>query len=401
MLSLAAAVSLGVTRFAYALLLPPMRADLVWSYTLAGSMNTANALGYLMGALLTPVLLRRWAVTRMVWVSALMASVCMVAGGLVVWTPALLAQRWMAGVLSAVLLVAGGVLATRIASQAPGHSGRLLGVYYGGTGWGIVASAWLVPGAAWLSHVVQTKGMDTSQWLWPWSWQWAWWGLGLWCALAAMVLRRVTGALEQSDGLPKTTAPTAAAAMPLRALVVAARAILLGYGCFGLGYIGYMTFVVALLREQGASTTDVTVFYSLLGVAVLASPWVWARLLHNSRGGQALGTLNALLGCATVLPALSSAWPAMMASGMLFGLVFLSIVASTTAWVKHNLSAAHWASGISLFTVVFALGQMAGPTVVGAIADHAGGLRAGLLVSAVVLWAGAAVAFRQKPLAQS
>ena len=36
-LSLGAAVSLGVTRFAYALLLPVMRDDLGWSYTLAGA----------------------------------------------------------------------------------------------------------------------------------------------------------------------------------------------------------------------------------------------------------------------------------------------------------------------------------------------------------------------------
>ena len=38
-LSLGAAVSLGITRFAYGLLLPVMRADLGWSYTLAGAMN--------------------------------------------------------------------------------------------------------------------------------------------------------------------------------------------------------------------------------------------------------------------------------------------------------------------------------------------------------------------------
>lgn len=36
-LSLGAAVSLGITRFAYGLLLPIMRADLGWSYTLAGA----------------------------------------------------------------------------------------------------------------------------------------------------------------------------------------------------------------------------------------------------------------------------------------------------------------------------------------------------------------------------
>ena len=36
-LALGAAVSLGLSRFAYALLLPPMRADLGWSYLTAGA----------------------------------------------------------------------------------------------------------------------------------------------------------------------------------------------------------------------------------------------------------------------------------------------------------------------------------------------------------------------------
>ena len=74
-LSLGAAVSLGVTRFAYGLLLPPMRADLGWSYTLAGAMNTANALGYLLGALATPVLLRRQAPGRLLLGGAVLATV--------------------------------------------------------------------------------------------------------------------------------------------------------------------------------------------------------------------------------------------------------------------------------------------------------------------------------------
>ena len=50
-LALGAAVSLGLARFAYALMLPPMRADLGWSYFTAGGMNTLNAAGYLAGAL--------------------------------------------------------------------------------------------------------------------------------------------------------------------------------------------------------------------------------------------------------------------------------------------------------------------------------------------------------------
>jgi hypothetical protein len=38
-------VAIGLARFAYALLLPAMRADLDWSYAQAGAMNTANAIG--------------------------------------------------------------------------------------------------------------------------------------------------------------------------------------------------------------------------------------------------------------------------------------------------------------------------------------------------------------------
>ena len=91
---------------------------------------------------------------------------------------------------------------------------------------------------------------------------------------------------------------------------------LLGYGCFGVGYIGYMTFVVALLREQGATPTDITLFYGLLGIAVVVSSRVWAGLLNRYRGGQALSILNGLLSVATLIPAMTSAWPLMMLSGL-------------------------------------------------------------------------------------
>jgi predicted MFS family arabinose efflux permease len=52
-LSLGPAVANSFARFAYALLLPAMRAELSLNYSQAGSLNTANALGYLAGALFT------------------------------------------------------------------------------------------------------------------------------------------------------------------------------------------------------------------------------------------------------------------------------------------------------------------------------------------------------------
>ena len=173
---------------------------------------------------------------------------------------------------------------------------------------------------------------------------------------------------------------------------------LAGYALFGVGYIGYMTFVIALLREQGMAGNTIMAFYALLGVAVIASPRLWAGLLDRHRDGRPLALLNALLGAATLAPALSGAWPVVLASGVLFGAVFLSVVASTTAWVRHNLPPAQWAAGIGAFTIVFAAGQIVGPTVVGWIADGPGGLARGFIVSALALWLGAMLALGQRAL---
>ena len=127
-LSLAAVVALGITRFSYGLLLPPMREDLGWSYSLAGLMNTFNAIGYLLGALSTPALMRRCGPGPLLLWSTAVASVCMVAGGLFTASGALLGQRLLAGIFSAWIFTAGGLLAARLSLRWPGHSGLLLGL---------------------------------------------------------------------------------------------------------------------------------------------------------------------------------------------------------------------------------------------------------------------------------
>lgn len=55
------------------------------------------------------------------------------------------------------------------------------------------------------------------------------------------------------------------------------------------------------------------------------------------------------------------------------------------ALVRHNLPPAPLAQGISACTILFAAGQIVGPTMVGWIADGPGGLARGLVFSAGVL----------------
>lgn len=120
--------------------------------------------------------------------------------------------------------------------------------------------------------------------------------------------------------------------------------------------------------------------------------------MTDREGGQALAILNAVLAGATLLPILAGSAPLAFLSGLVFGGVFMSVVASTTALVRHNLDEQYWSAAISAFTVVFAFGQIIGPLLVGWLADGPGGLEQGLAVSAGALAVGALLAWRQKPL---
>jgi predicted MFS family arabinose efflux permease len=377
-LALATAISLGLARFSYALMLPPMRADLGWSYLTAGAMNTANAAGYLIGALLAPAALRRCPARQVMLAGGVASGLLLWAHGALRSDEALYLLRGLTGVASAAMFVAGGLLAARLASRPGLRSGLVLGVYYGGVGAGIIVSAWLVP-----AMMVWAVPADGAAWV---PWQAAWWALGAAALLATGVCARGTRELEAPAlAAPASSPVSAAAAFPWRRMAWS----LASYFLFGVGYIGYMTFVISLLRERHVADLAITGFYSLLGLGVLASSWLWAGALQRHRGGRVMAWLNGLLIVATLLPVLSAHPVAALVSGLLFGSVFLSVVASTTAEA--------WPEGIAVFTVVFAVGQIVGPTLVGWLADGAGGLSMGLAVSAGVHALAALMAWRQRP----
>jgi MFS family permease len=247
---------------------------------------------------------------------------------------ALYALRALRGVASAATFVGGGLLAARLAAAPGAKPGLVLGLYYGGTGLGVIVSALGLP---------------------PLNWPQAWVLLGVLAAAATVGSALGTRQLERppTPGAPRVH-------LPLRPFAFG----LAGYMMFGLGYIGDMTFIVTLLREQGLATPAISAFYALLGLGVVASTWLWAGLLQRHRGGVPLALLNGLLALATALPVWGAHPVAVYASGALFGSVFLSLVASTTALVP----------------------------------DGPGGLQRGLLLSAVALALGGLLAALQRPL---
>ncbi len=368
-------VALGCARFAYALLLPAMRADLGWSFTTAGLMNTVNAVGYLVGALGTA-----WVAARLGQRSAFVGSLALCVGCLAVTASTrslevLLIVRGILGIAGAGAFVLGGAITSTISRRhTPHRAAVLVGTYFAGGGVGIVASGLLVPA------ILDARGVGG----WP----------GGWLALAALALAGSTAAT-----IAAYAAPTATRAAPgsRRVWVPGLGWLASGYLLFGAGYIGYMTFVVALLTQVGLSAQQIAAFWVLLGAAGAVSGLVWARLLRGARGGSAAAVLFVLLAVATGIPAVTAWAPALFVSGGLFGLCFLSLVGAITAAGRDAVDPQDTTAAIGMLTTVFAAGQVVGPWGAGWLADRTGGHQWGLGISAVILLVGAALCARQRP----
>jgi predicted MFS family arabinose efflux permease len=170
---------------------------------------------------------------------------------------------------------------------------------------------------------------------------------------------------------------------------------LTSYFLLALGYIGYMTFMIAFLRMHTSGAGSVMAFWMLLGLMAMLSFKPWNRLLQTSRDGRMMAWPLAVLTVGTLLPVLSAHAAALYVSAALFGISFLVPVTATTALVRLGMPAAEWPRGIALFTVVFGVGQSIGPFAAGFVADHFGGLAASIAFSAAVVAAAALCAVFQ------
>ena len=370
-LAAAPAIGLGVARFAYALVLPEMRTDLGWSWTEAGWTNTSNALGYLGGALLAARAIDAAGAERTVIGGVIACVLSLAACALLRDTASLNAARAVAGLGGGFAFVAGGVLAAGVASRCPDRASLLLGVFYAGPGFGIALSGVVVPAALALGG--------------PGSWSTAW---GLLAASTVPLGTLLGWALHADVGTARRSASRdPVGPMPL---------LIAGYALFGAGYIAYMTFMVAWVRDAGGDAVRQALFWILVGAGAMGAPWLWAGVLGRRRHGHAFALTCSVTALGAALPLVLSGPAALFVSGALFGCAFFAVVASTTAFVRRNCAEGSWGRAIGLLTVAFGLGQMIGPVAIGALNDLSGGLSTGLAASAVLLGLAAMIGAMQR-----
>jgi predicted MFS family arabinose efflux permease len=376
-LSLAPTVGLGIGRFAYSLVLPDMRDALGWSYSAAGFMNTINAAGYLAGALVASKLIKRFGLAATVrWGTlACVASLalCAISGNFIILSFA----RLLVGFAAASVFIAGAALAATIAQSHPERANFLLSLFYAGPGLGILSSGLIAP------FVLQGFG--------PGSWWIVWWAMTL-LAIAMTIPLLLTGFDANSAIADQSPAKFAIGPVAI---------YLAGYFLFGAGYIAYMTFMIAYIRDAGGGAAAQSAFWCLIGLSAFVTPWLWRRVLARDSGGISTAIILGVNAIGAALPLFGHSWALLAASALVFGVSFFAVVGSTTAFVRFNYPPAAWPSAIAAMTIAFGVGQTLGPSATGAITDAMGSLSYALNAGAAMLAAGAIASAFQKKLRTS
>ena len=249
-LAMGPAVSNGLARFSYGLILPAMRDDLAWIYTQAGWVNTANAIGYLAGSVLALALVSRIGPARLfIWGMGLTALALLLSAlSRDLWVLTL--WRVVAGIGGAPAFIAGGAMASAIFAAHPARNALVIAIYFGGGGLGMLATAVaLPPYLAWTGDA---------------GWPAAWLMLGG-ASCAAFVPAWL--AARKSPVPARATEQSPAGRLPLRALSPA----LVTYFLFGVGYIIYVTFLIAWMHGQGAGPGLIATTWGVMGIAVMLS----------------------------------------------------------------------------------------------------------------------------------
>src|SRR5215212_3251381 len=362
------AAAMGIGRFAYTPLLPPMQKAVGLDPTQAGLLAAANYAGYLVGALLAAVAVPTSARIRILRISAIAVAattaLMSVTTGLAVWS----VVRFAAGLASAgVLVLATGLVLDDLRRQGRGVMSSWL---FSGFGLGIVVSG----------VVVRLTGGTLG-------WRGDWFLLAL-IATAAIYpcWRWLTRAVQESAPsamLPPAPAPPVSR---IHALPIAHVLLYVAYFLEGVGYIVPGTFLVTIVDGTPGLQGIGTDVWIVVGLSVIPSAVLWAALAARAGYARALAGAYALQAVGIALPIVGGAGAA-FASAMLFGGTFAGITALTLTLAGH-LAPGRSTRLIGLLTAVFGLGQMIGPVLGGAIAHRAQNFIPALAAATVCVLAG-------------
>ena len=367
---LAMASAVGIGRFIYTPILPPMVQALGLSKSAAGLIASANYAGYFCGALLAAQL--RLGGSRRSWLLGALAvgaltTLLMGAADAMPW---FLLLRFTGGVASAVVLINASALVLERLGQSPER--KFVALHFAGVGTGIAVSAIAVA-------LLLQAGQQ---------WHWLWYTGGTLALIAAAFVALL---VPNSSAAPAPQAP--AAQSPLTG---ALRRMAVAYGLFGFGYIITATFIISIIRGTPAIQALEPIIWVIVGLAAAPSVVFWGAIARRlgTATGYALAALTQAI--AVLASVLWQTTPGIILSAVLLGGTFMGLTALGLMRARE-LAQGPPHRAMALLTGCFGFGQIIGPIFAGWLYDHLGNLTAASVVAALGLVLAAGLTFVRLP----
>lgn len=368
--------ALGLARFGYTMLLPPMQAALDLDNTQAGALATANLVGYLALTVIGGALASHVGPRIVIALGLAVAALGMLLTGLAETFGAALGWRALTGIGSGASNVP--VMALLSAWFVQRRRGLAAGIGVTGSSLALILLGPLVP------RLLADHGED--------GWRLCWFsfaGLTLLIAiLALLVLRnRPADVGLRPVGTSREATPAISVADGLHWGSVYRAGVIwhvgLVYVAFGFSYIIYMTFFTKyLVAEAHYSAVEAGRLFMTMGWVSLLCGLIWGWASDHIGRKGALITVYLIQAVAFGLFAL---WPSptgLTLSAVLFGLTAWSIPAIVAALCGDLLGARLAPAGLGFVTLFFGIGQAIGPSAAGAVADATGSLAPAMLLAA-------------------
>ncbi len=367
--------ALGLSRFAYTSILPPMQEALGLSNTQAGGLATANLVGYVILGVFTGALAARIGPRRVIFVGVLIMAAGMVLTGISdSYVPALVG-RVLAGFGAAGSNIPANTIIAMWFSRA--RRGVATGFVSTGASLGLIVAGPLVP---WIMSSYPVAG-----------WRVSWYvlaAIAFVIAIASLLVLRDHPGYEP-EGFESETSH---GKVEWRRLYLSGQVWRLGacYFCFGFSYIIYLTFFAKrLIADVGYTQQQAGTLFLILGCASLPCgiTWGWIADRIGRRAAMAIA-----LGMQAIAETLFALWtePA--------GLTLSAVIWGLSAWGMPMLMAVTSGdivgpvmapAAYGFLTIFHGIGQAAGPYIAGMMADRLPSFSASYLLASGVAFVGA------------
>jgi len=375
--------ALGLARFGYSVLLPPMQSGLGLDNSQAGVLASANLIGYLVMALAGGALASHFGARIVVSSGLVVIGIGMIMTGFSEDFTAAALWRAVTGIGSGAANIA--VMGMWATWFPPAKRGLASGIAVTGSAFAMIGTGSLVP------PLLARSGAN--------GWQFCWHifgGLSLTIALICWLIirnKKSTPAIDLSSpygGAIVTPADRQSGSWHDIFRSKAAWHLGLVYVAFGFSYIIFMTFFVKhLMAAGGYSKAAAGNLFMLMGWANLLISFLWGSLSDRIGRANTLVMVYLIHTVAFALFGLAHTPLFFTLAAVLFGMTAFSIPAIMAATCGDIFGSRMASVAIGFVTLLFGVGQVAGPAIAGFMADRSGSFTSAYLLAAAVALTGA------------